>query len=71
MVLVDVGKKYRNYFLQDVVMRKMEKAFSKVPQGERVLFLLRGMGFPPLGMGFLQLSWGSPSISVLPWFAAR
>ena len=30
MVLVDVGKKYRNYFLQDVVMRKMEKAFSKV-----------------------------------------
>ncbi|OXB74413.1 UNVERIFIED_CONTAM: hypothetical protein H355_002478, partial [Colinus virginianus] len=32
MVLVDVGKKYRNYFLQDVVMRKMEKAFSKVPQ---------------------------------------
>jgi len=35
MVPVDVGKKYRNYFLQDVVMRKMEKVFSKVPQGER------------------------------------
>ena len=34
MVPVDVGKKYRNYFLQDVVMRKMEKVFSKVPQGE-------------------------------------
>lgn len=35
MVPVDVGKKYRNYFLQDVVMRKMEKVFSKVPQGEQ------------------------------------
>ncbi|TFJ97025.1 E3 ubiquitin-protein ligase TRIM41 [Platysternon megacephalum] len=32
-VPVDVGKKYRNYFLQDVVMRKMEKVFRKVPQG--------------------------------------
>lgn len=37
MVLVDVGKKYRNYFLQDVVMRKMEKAFSKVPQADITL----------------------------------
>lgn len=35
MVPVDMGKKYRNYFLQDVVMRKMEKVFSKVPQGEQ------------------------------------
>lgn len=33
MVPVDVGKKFRNCFLQDVVMRKMEKVFSKVPQG--------------------------------------
>lgn len=37
MVLVDVGKKYRNYFLQDVVMRKMEKAFSKVPRADITL----------------------------------
>lgn len=43
MVPVDVGKKYRNYFLQDVVMRKMEKVFSKVPQGERDL----GVPRPP------------------------
>lgn len=35
MVPVDVGKKYGNCFLQDVVMRKMEKVFSKVPKGER------------------------------------
>lgn len=33
MVPVDVGKKFRNCFLQDVVMRKMGKVFSKVPQG--------------------------------------
>ncbi|NWS63414.1 TRI41 ligase, partial [Chunga burmeisteri] len=37
MVPVDVGKKYRNYFLQDVVMRKMEKIFSKVPQADITL----------------------------------
>uniref|UniRef100_A0A8D0L314 RING-type E3 ubiquitin transferase n=1 Tax=Sphenodon punctatus TaxID=8508 RepID=A0A8D0L314_SPHPU len=37
MALVDVGKKYRNYFLQDVVMRKMEKVFSKVPRAEVTL----------------------------------
>ncbi|KAM6037631.1 E3 ubiquitin-protein ligase TRIM41 [Chlamydotis macqueenii] len=37
MVPVDVGKKYRNYFLQDVVMRKMEKIFSKVPQADVTL----------------------------------
>ncbi|XP_006270090.4 E3 ubiquitin-protein ligase TRIM41 [Alligator mississippiensis] len=37
MVPVDVGKKYRNYFLQDVVMRKMEKVFSKVPQADVTL----------------------------------
>ncbi|NWQ97734.1 TRI41 ligase, partial [Burhinus bistriatus] len=37
MVPVDVGKKYRNYFLQDVVMRKMEKVFSKVPQADITL----------------------------------
>lgn len=39
MVPVDVGKKFRNCFLQDVVMRKMEKVFSKVPQGgEKISF---------------------------------
>lgn len=37
---VDVGKKYRNYFLQDVVMRKMEKVFRKVPQGKGEQFFL-------------------------------
>ncbi|XP_024060437.2 E3 ubiquitin-protein ligase TRIM41 [Terrapene carolina triunguis] len=36
-VPVDVGKKYRNYFLQDVVMRKMEKVFRKVPQADVTL----------------------------------
>lgn len=65
MVLVDVEKKYRNYFLQDVVMRKMEKAFSKVPQGEKVLFLpqihLLGMGFL---LGSFHLGWDFPSSSV-------
>ncbi|XP_037982272.1 E3 ubiquitin-protein ligase TRIM41 isoform X2 [Motacilla alba alba] len=37
MVPVDVGKKFRNCFLQDVVMRKMEKVFSKVPQADVTL----------------------------------
>ncbi|XP_074873109.1 E3 ubiquitin-protein ligase TRIM41 [Carettochelys insculpta] len=37
MVPVDVGRKYRNYFLQDVVMRKMEKVFRKVPQADVTL----------------------------------
>ncbi|XP_069738060.1 E3 ubiquitin-protein ligase TRIM41 [Phaenicophaeus curvirostris] len=37
MVPVDVGKKYRNYFLQDVVLRKMEKVFSKVPHADITL----------------------------------
>ncbi|OPJ79457.1 tripartite motif-containing protein 52 [Patagioenas fasciata monilis] len=37
MVPVDVGKKYGNCFLQDVVMRKMEKVFSKVPKAEVTL----------------------------------
>ncbi|XP_010223338.1 PREDICTED: uncharacterized protein LOC104577555 [Tinamus guttatus] len=37
MVPVDVGRKNRNYFLQDVVMRKMEKVFSKVPQADVTL----------------------------------
>ncbi|NXK00348.1 TRI41 ligase, partial [Corythaixoides concolor] len=37
MVPVDVGKKYRNYFLQDVVLRKMEKVFGKVPQADVTL----------------------------------
>ncbi|XP_075769697.1 E3 ubiquitin-protein ligase TRIM41 [Pelodiscus sinensis] len=36
-VPVDVGKKSRNYFLQDVVMRKMEKVFKKVPQADVTL----------------------------------
>lgn len=34
MVPVDTGKKYRNYFLIDVLMRKMEKVFTKAPQGK-------------------------------------
>ncbi|RLV62486.1 hypothetical protein DV515_00019266, partial [Chloebia gouldiae] len=37
LVPVDVGKKFRNCFLQDVVMRKMEKVFSKVPQADVTL----------------------------------
>ncbi|KAM6472617.1 E3 ubiquitin-protein ligase TRIM41 [Liasis olivaceus] len=37
MVPVDAGKKYRNYFLIDVLMRKMEKVFSKAPQAELTL----------------------------------
>ncbi|XP_061475047.1 E3 ubiquitin-protein ligase TRIM41-like [Rhineura floridana] len=34
---VDTGKKYRNYFLIDVLMRKMEKVFCKVPQADLTL----------------------------------
>ncbi|XP_054150877.1 LOW QUALITY PROTEIN: E3 ubiquitin-protein ligase TRIM41-like [Melozone crissalis] len=37
MIPVDVGRKFRNCFLQDVVMRKMEKVFSKVPQADVTL----------------------------------
>ncbi|XP_070594025.1 E3 ubiquitin-protein ligase TRIM41 [Erythrolamprus reginae] len=34
LVPVDTGKKYRNYFLIDILMRKMEKVFSKAPQAD-------------------------------------
>ncbi|KAJ7317218.1 hypothetical protein JRQ81_003380 [Phrynocephalus forsythii] len=34
---VDTGKKYRNYFLVDVLMRKMEKVFCKAPQADLTL----------------------------------
>ncbi|XP_048347911.1 E3 ubiquitin-protein ligase TRIM41-like [Sphaerodactylus townsendi] len=37
MVAVDPGKKYRNYFLVDVLMKKMEKFFCKVPQVDLTL----------------------------------
>ncbi|ETE61314.1 E3 ubiquitin-protein ligase TRIM41, partial [Ophiophagus hannah] len=37
MVPVDTGKKYRNYFLIDVLMRKMEKVFNKAPQADLTL----------------------------------
>ncbi|XP_060095232.1 E3 ubiquitin-protein ligase TRIM41 [Heteronotia binoei] len=37
MVPVDTGKKYRNYFLVDTLMRKMEKVFCKVPQVDLTL----------------------------------
>ncbi|XP_066474048.1 E3 ubiquitin-protein ligase TRIM41 [Tiliqua scincoides] len=37
VVPVDPGKKYRNYFLVDVLMRKMEKVFYKVPQADLTL----------------------------------
>ncbi|XP_077180783.1 E3 ubiquitin-protein ligase TRIM41-like isoform X2 [Paroedura picta] len=37
MVPVDPGKKYHNYFLVDVLMRKMEKSFCKVPQVDLTL----------------------------------
>ncbi|XP_063147423.1 E3 ubiquitin-protein ligase TRIM41 [Candoia aspera] len=37
MVPVDAGKKYRNYFLIDILMRKMEKVFSKAPQADLTL----------------------------------
>ncbi|XP_032064781.1 E3 ubiquitin-protein ligase TRIM41 [Thamnophis elegans] len=37
MLPVDTGKKYRNYFLIDVLMKKMEKVFSKAPQVDLTL----------------------------------
>lgn len=37
VVPVDAGKKYRNHFLVDVLMRKMEKVFCKVPQADLTL----------------------------------
>ncbi|NXO02795.1 TRI41 ligase, partial [Rhinopomastus cyanomelas] len=37
MVPVDVGKRHRNHFLQDVVMRKMERVFGKIPQADVTL----------------------------------
>ncbi|XP_062978248.1 E3 ubiquitin-protein ligase TRIM41 [Elgaria multicarinata webbii] len=37
MVPVDTGKKYRNYFLLDILMRKMEKIFCKAPQADLTL----------------------------------
>ncbi|CAI5767816.1 E3 ubiquitin-protein ligase TRIM41 [Podarcis lilfordi] len=37
MVPVDAGKKFRNYFLIDVLMKKMGKIFCQVPQAELIL----------------------------------
>nr|XP_056723352.1 E3 ubiquitin-protein ligase TRIM41 [Euleptes europaea] len=37
MVPVDAGKKYRNCFLVDILMKKMEKVFSKIPQVDLTL----------------------------------
>nr|XP_060615297.1 E3 ubiquitin-protein ligase TRIM41-like [Anolis sagrei ordinatus] len=37
MVAVDAGKKYQNYFLIDVLMKKMEKVFSKAPRVDLTL----------------------------------
>ncbi|NWU96030.1 TRI41 ligase, partial [Upupa epops] len=37
VIPVEVGKKSRNHFLQDVVMRKMERVFGKIPQADVTL----------------------------------